>query len=353
MDISTIKSFILYRTREHASKNGKSSLLDEETFFGIIVVAINELLDLNKEAHTDSQKQLFEKTIAHIKDHVRTSFIEKEPTIYTDSLADNMSYIMVKFPSLIGDISNEIRFLYENFGIKRYDSDFTQERYKEILQNTINMFKQEFEILKDLEEYDEYEKYLKNNIEKHSGKKTTTGKSKYENLSINFIIESLERKVNNDKELNAILNSMKKLEVNFYITRNGLTIYPIILDLLIDTASIDFQFYLDRDIIQKNIEVWKQAKKAHIDRGFYTQNTFYRIDLIEQVSYRHSRSYLLHEYSQALEKEDKHVRKLFQNILYNTSENSKNSPQLPPDDFSDIKPRRFLLENTKMVLGKP
>jgi len=126
----------------------------------------------------------------------------------------------------------------------------------------------------------------------------------------------------------------------------------LLLDLLIDTAAIDFQFFLDKNIVQKNIEVWDEAKKAHLARGFYTQNTFHKIDFIEQVNYRRSRSYLLHEYSKELEKEDKHVRKLFQSILYNTSENSKNSPKLPPDDFSDIKPRRFLLENTKMVLGK-
>jgi hypothetical protein len=353
MDISAVKSFILYRAREHASKNGKASLLNEKTFFGIIVIAINELLDLNKEAHTDSQKKLFEKTIAHIKDHIRTSFREEKPTIYTDSLADNMSYIMVKFPTLLEDINYDIKFLYENFSVQKYDSDFIPEKHKEILQNTINIFKQEFEILKDLEEYDEYEKYLQNNIEKHSGKKTTTGKSKYENLSIDFIIESLERKVNNEKELNAILNSMQNLEVNFYITRDDLTIYPIILDLLIDTASIDFQFYLDREIIQKNIEVWKQAKKAHLDRGFYTQNTFHRIDLIEQVNYKRSRPYLLHEYIKGLHKEDSKVQKLFQTILYNTSENSKGSPSFPSEKFNDIKPRRFLLENTKMVLGKP
>lgn len=352
MDISAIKSFILYRAREHAYKNGKASLLNEETLIGIIFIAINELLDLNKEAHTDSQKKLFEKTIAHIKDHVRISFREKEPNIYTDSLADNMSYLMVKFPSLLEDINDDIKFLYENFGVKKYDSDFVPEQYKKMLQNTINIFKQEFEILKDLEEYVEYEKYLQNNINKHSGKKTTTGKSKYENISIDFIIESLERKVNNEKELNAILNSMKDLEVNFYIIRDGLPIYPIILDLLIDTASIDFQFYLDREIIQKNIEVWKQAKKAHLDRGFYTQNTYHRIDLIEQVKYPRSRIYLLHEYIEGLQKEDSKVQKLFQTVLYNTSENSKNSPQLPADNFIDIKPRRFLLENTKMVLGQ-
>lgn len=349
MDISAIKSFILYRAREYAFKNGKASLLNEEAFIGIIVVAINELLDLNKEAHTDAQKKLYEKTIAHIKDHSRLNLKENAPDIYTNSLADNMSYIIVKFPTLLGDINNDIKFLYENFGVKKYDSNFMPKRHKEIFQNTIDLFKKEFAILKNL---DEYEKYLQNNIEKHSGKKSTTGKSKYQNISIDFIIETLERKMSNEKELNAILNSMKNLEVNFYITRDNLDIYPIILDLLIDTASIDFQFYLDKELIQKNIEVWKQAKKAHLDRGFYTQNTFHRIDLIEQVKYPRSRIYLLHEYIEGLQKEDSKIQKLFQAVLYNTSENSKNSPQLPADNFIDIKPRRFLLENTKMVLGQ-
>lgn len=105
---------------------------------------------------------------------------------------------------------------------------------------------------------------------------------------------------------------MKNLKINFYIVLDNLTIYPIILDLLIDTASIDFQFYLDRDVIQKNIEVWNEAKKAHLARGFYTQNTFYKIDLIEKVNYRRSRSYLLHEYSKELQKEDsKTISKCF------------------------------------------
>lgn len=349
MDISAIKSFILYRAREHAFKNGKASLLNEEAFIGIIVVAINELLDLNKEAHTDAQKKSYEKTIAHIKDHSRSTFKENAPDIYTDSLADNMSYIIVKFPSLLGDIDNDIKFLHENFGVKKFDYVGEQ---KTILKNTIEIFKKEFEILKDIDEYNEYEKYLQDNIEQHSGKKSTTGKSKYENISIDFIIGALERKINNEKELNAILNSMKDLEVNFYTTRDSLTIYPIILDLLIDTASIDFQFYLDREVIQKNIEVWNQAKKAHLDRGFYTQNTFHRIDLIEQVNYKRPRIYLLHEYIKGLQKEDSKVQKLFQSVLYNTSENSKKSPQLPTDSFTAIKPRRFLLENTKMVLGQ-
>ena len=49
MDISAIKSFILYRAREHASNRGKASLLREESFFGIIVTATNELLDLKRE----------------------------------------------------------------------------------------------------------------------------------------------------------------------------------------------------------------------------------------------------------------------------------------------------------------
>ncbi len=53
-----------------------------------------------------------------------------------------------------------------------------------------------------------------------------------------------------------------------------------------------------------------------------------------------------------LQKEDSKVQKLFQSVLYNTSENSKKSPQLPTDSFATIKPRRFLLENTKMVLGR-
>jgi hypothetical protein len=37
MDISAIKSFILYRAREHASKHGKASLLNEEVFLVLLL----------------------------------------------------------------------------------------------------------------------------------------------------------------------------------------------------------------------------------------------------------------------------------------------------------------------------
>ena len=65
-----------------------------------------------------------------------------------------------------------------------------QKKYKEILQNTINIFKQEFKILKDLEEYDEYEKYLQDNIEKHSGKKPLRARV---NMKIFLLILLLSR----------------------------------------------------------------------------------------------------------------------------------------------------------------
>lgn len=352
MNFNVINSFILYRMREYACKNGKEAFLDTEVLLGTIVLGMNELLDLSKESHTDAQMSLFQKSINHLKNHSRLFVKENAPELYTDSLADNMSYVIAKLPAILQEIQPSIDYLYKNFGVKNYDSSYSQKKQKEILQNTVEIFKTKFEILKNLEEYDEYEQFLKDNIEKHSCKKSTTGKSKYENLSIYFIIESLERKINDHNELNAILDSMQNLDINFYIVLDNMTIYPIILDLLIDTASIDFLFYLDKDIVKKNIEVWNEAKKAHLSRGFYTKNTFYKIDLIEQVTYRRSRSYLLHEYSKELQKENKVVRKLFQSVLYNTSENSKYSPQLPTDDFANIEHRRFLLENTKMVLGK-
>lgn len=352
INISAIESFILYRAKEHAYKYGKETLLDIEVLLGIIASGVNELLDLNKESHTDVQTSSFQKSINNLKDHSRLFLKENAPELYTDSLADNMSFVIAKLPAILQEVQPSIDYLYKNFGVKNYDSGYSYKQQKEILQNTIEIFKTKFAILKDLDEYDEYEQYLKDNIEKHSGKKSTTGKSKYENLSIDFIIESLERKINDHNELNAILDSMQNLDINFYIVLDNMTIYPIILDLLIDTASIDFLFYLDKDIVKKNIEVWNEAKKAHLSRGFYTKNTFHKIDLIEQVTYRRSRSYLLHEYSKELQKENKMVRKLFQSVLYNTLENSKYSPQLPPEIFSDIEHRRFLLEITKIVLGK-
>lgn len=352
MTTGATEGMVLYRIREHVYKNGKESLLDIENLVGVIAIAMNELLDLDKESHSDRQTSLFQESIAPIKNRFRLSLKENAPELYTDSLADNLSFIRAYLPSILKEVQPSIDYLYESFGVKNYDCSLNPREQREILQNTIEVFKTKFKILKNFEEYDEYEKYLQESIEKHLNKKSTTGKSKYESLSIDFIIGTLERKINNEDELGFILNSMQNLNTNFYTVLDNKNIYPIILDLLIDTTVIDFQFFLDKSIIQKNIEVWDEAKKSHLKRGFYTQNTFYKIDFIEQVTYRRSRSYLLHEYSKELQKEDIVVRNLFQSVLYNTIENSKGSPKLPDDNFIDIKPRRFLLENTKIVLGK-
>ncbi len=353
MNLGAIKSFVLHNARCYAVKKGKECILDQEMQLGIIIEALHEFIELNKLIIKEDTAKLYEekKLDNEIYEITKYQLKQQFPELYSESLAYNIA-IIFNNEKIIEALVKELTIFHDNFGQITYDTYKNHDEKKQILKNTIMAFKKEFQLLKDDVGYDEYEKFIQKNIESRSSQKATTGKSKFEHLSIDFILGSIEIKINDEKECQSLLNSLVSIDANFYIKYNDMCIYPIILDLLVDTATIDYQFYLDKELIQSIIKEWKNANKAQKLRAFFSKLQFNKAEWIEQITYSLSRSYLLHEYIKTLEQDSKKIQNFFQNILYNNKENSKNSPKIPPEHFNKIAPRRFFLENTKMVLGK-
>lgn len=352
-NIFAMKSFVLDKARSCVAYSGIDCLLDKEMQYGIIAEALHELIEFGKENYAKEQKIKYEssKLNNEIYEEAKYQMAEQYPELYSEPLAYNLTLIAEQ-PQLLEEMLKNIKFFYNNFGKKKYDTNMSNNEKKQILQNTMTAFSKEFQLLKDEIDYDEYEKFIQNNIESRSAKKATTGKSKFEHLSIDFILASMERKISDENELKLVLSSLVSIDANFYIKYENINIYPVILDLLVDTVSVDYQFYLDKELIQSIIREWKNAKTAQNLRTFFSNLQFFKMEWVEQITYPRSRSYLLHEYINILEQDPKKVQNFFQNILYNTKENSKHTPRLPPKHFDKIVPRRFFLQNTKMVLGK-
>lgn len=353
MNLGAMKSFVLHKARLCAKINGRDCLQKDGKQICIIISGLNELIEISRENFPEYKNKNYN---INTEDNdfysLIESIIDKECPEISNLVSRYNVALIFKNPKIIDHLKKELDSIYINFGQKKYDTNMDNDEKKQILQNTITAFSKEFQLLKDGVDYNEYEKFIQKNIENHSLQKATTGKSKFEHLSIDFILGSMERKIDDEKELKSIFKSLESIDTNFYIKYDNMNIYPIILDLLVDTVGIDYQFYLDKKLIQNNISAWSHAKKAQQNRGFFLGLQFYKIEWIEQITYSLSRSYLLHEYIKTLEQDPKKIQNFFQNILYNNKENSKNSPKIPPEHFNKIAPRRFFLENTKMVLGK-
>jgi len=348
-----MKSFVLHKARLCAKINGRDCLQKDGKQICIIISGLNELIEKSRENFPEYKNKNYN---INTEDNdfysLIESIIDKECPEISNLVSRYNVALIFKNPKIIDHLKKELDSIYINFGQKKYDISMDNDEKKQILQNTITAFSKEFQLLKDGVDYDEYEKFIQKNIESRSAKKATTGKSKFEHFSIDFILASMERKISDEKELKLILSSLVLIDANFYIKYDNINIYPAILDLLVDTVSIDYQFYLDKELIQTIIKEWKNANKAQKLRAFFSKLQFNKMEWIEQITYSLSRSYLLHEYIKTLEQDPKKIQNFFQNILYNNIEHSKHTPRLPPEHFDKIAPRRFFLENTKMVLGK-
>jgi len=393
MNNKVIESNILYRAREYAFKKGKSSLLGIEARLGVLAATYNELLNLNKETYTKNQMHTFQENSKGIKDVVIQSISELAPDMYTKSLADNMAYIANNLDTIYPKYQHLFQSTYENFGKKTHDTSLGDDEKKTALKTTLMLFQEELDAIKRDDEYDEYpeyENFIQKLIEKYKAfnkrrkryefgtrekeeclkkcsddypfdkkefeecKKYVTEKStiKLQHQLMSHVIGSLEQKLEDDKSIDTILESMEAIDVNFVAKHNGKTFYPIMFDILTDVATVEFNSFLDKDIIQKNIgSVWGKTKNAQERRGFYTQNTFYRLEYLNSTGYRSIRSQILYEYTNLLQADAKKVQKLFGNILYDSA-NSKKSPAIKNKWSDEIKTRRFFMEKTKMVLGK-
>jgi len=393
MNNKVIESNILYRAREHVFKNGKSSLLDFETQIGIIAVTYNEFINYKKETYTKEQMNMLKEKGQNMIDVMSKNILELAPKMYTKSLSDNMAYLANNINKIHPKYKHLFQSTYENFGKKIYDDSLGDAEKKAALKNTLMLFQKEIDAIKRDDEYNEYPEYensIHQLIEEYEAfnkkrKKYNFGKLKKDDCLrkcyddylfskkefeeckkhipekstiklkhqlMSYVIESLEQKLEDTKSIDAILESMKAIDVNFVTIHDGKTFYPIMFDILTDVAMVEFNSFLDKDITQKNIgSMWEQTKKAQERRGFYTQDSFYKLEYLNSTGYRNIRSQILYEYTNVLQADAQKVQKLFGSILYNSA-NSKKSPAIKDKWVDEIKTRRFFMENTKMVLGK-
>lgn len=294
-----LESFVLYIARDMIVKQGKSVLEDEEKFYGIIVQAFIEM-DRVQNKPIKSNKEYVQMTINSSK----------------------FNYMQQK-----------LLFLYDNLDQKKFDTRFDLEEKKRIMKNSIAIFEIFFQDLK--QNYD-YQKFSDDNKESKIG---------------DYIIYYLNLKIENKKELIKILHSMENIQMNFIINYNGQNIYPIITDLLIDIVAAEYQWSIDKNLNQKIIEEWGEAKEAYKERKKFGFIDFTKIELIEKIKYHNLRPFILAEYARILNIEKKELRKFMQHILYHDVGNHKNTPKLEFDIINDISRRPFLLEKTKFVIG--
>ena len=296
-----LASFVSYITRDAIKQHGtKDILLNENIAFGIIPLALMEM------------------------DRTSNKSIMSNEAYVHKTLKDSRFQDMVKL----------IQHIHSNFNKKNWDTNFTIDEKKTILQNSITAIKPTIEDLKENHNYKEYEK--------------TNSELKVADK----IIENLEVKLKEQQDVMKILKSLENIEMNFWIEDlSGKRIYPIVSDLLEDIILLEFSFATDKVLIQKIIEEWKNAQKSQKERDFFTYATYTKIEFIEQVKFKNTRRYLLAEYKRTFNVDEKKLRSFMQHILYYNIENHKRTPGL---DFNidNIPPRPFLLERTKNIVGE-
>lgn len=321
--------------------------------YGIVGVAYDNYMEDKKQNMSTKEKNERERKSLNnlIHDKMKKIIAKISSFFYSDSLVTNMTEL-AKDKNNFTIFYPLIDFVFDNFNKKVFDTNYTQDEKKQILSNTLNVAENLFGVYKDEAEYGEYTKYLLN--EEKSGQSNdnkTTKKSKSQHRQLSYVIDSIRSKINDKKQFNIMLQSMVDISSNYILNCKEKTIYPIVLDLLLDTFSLEYQYYIDKEIKQKNIETWKNIKKAQKIRNIFSDKLYSSLSFIEQVKYTGLRSYILHRYITATGQDSKKMQKFFQQILYTTSENSKNSPKIEDGKFENVEPIRFMMNYSKIVLG--
>lgn len=321
--------------------------------YGIVCVAYDNYMEDKKQNMSTKEKNERERKSLNnlIHDKMKKIIAKISSFFYSDSLVTNMTEL-AKDKNNFTIFYPLIDFVFDNFNKKVFDTNYTQDEKKQILSNTLNVAENLFGVYKDEAEYGEYTKYLLN--EEKSGQSNdnkTTKKSKSQHRQLSYVIDSIRSKINDKKQFNIMLQSMVDISSNYILNCKEKTIYPIVLDLLLDTFSLEYQYYIDKEIKQKNIETWKNIKKAQKIRNIFSDKLYSSLSFIEQVKYTGLRSYILHRYITVTGQDSKKMQKFFQQILYTTSENSKNSPKIEDGKFENVEPIRFMMNYSKIVLG--
>ena len=145
---------------------------------------------------------------------------------------------------------------------------------------------------------------------------------------------------------------MEKGEIHFYLEYpDKIKVFPVVVDLLLDTFTLEYSWAIDDDIIKHILPIWYTFKRSHL-KSKKLEYTFYeKIDFIKAVRYDRLRMFILAEYARTLNIERKAFRKFMQHILYANLLGSKNTPAALDLEKIGIGQRIFLMENTKLVVG--
>jgi hypothetical protein len=297
-------SFVLNRARETIKKHGKLVLMDPRVRLAIVAEALEDM-DIVTDQHLKAKR-----------DYVANA---------------------LKHPEYI-DVCDNILFLYQNYSVKKFAS---RDQLEEIFANSIKTFKLLFEDLSDQLDY----KINEELVSQHN--------DIIEDIETRFITESEgDNRTYTKKERNKLYRAMEKGDIHFYIEfRDKIKVFPVVVDLLLDTFTLEYSWTIDDDIIKHNLTIWDTFKSSH-SKSRKLEYTFYeKIDFIKIIRYDRLRMFILAEYARTLNIEHKAFRKFMQHILYANLVGSKNSPKDLDLDKIGIGKRIFLMETTKLVVG--
>ncbi len=296
-------SFALNRARETIKKHGKLVLMAPTVRLAIVAEALGDM-DIVTDQHLKSQSD------------------------YLDNAVKHPEYV---------DVCDRILFLYQNHSIKKFAS---RDQLEEIFTNSIKMFKLLFEDLSDQLDYKTNEELVSqhNNIIK--------------DIETRFITESEgDNRTYTKRERNKLYRAMQKGAIHFYIEdRNKIKVFPVVVDLLLDTFTLEYSWTIDNDIIKHNLAKWDTFKSSHSKSRKLEYKFYEKIDFIKVVQYDRLRMFILAEYARTLNIERKEFRKFMQHILYGNLLGSKNSPKDLDLEKIGIGKRIFLMENIKLII---
>ena len=296
-------SFVLNRARETIKKHGKLVLMDPRVRLAIVAEALGDM-DIVTGQHLKSKSD------------------------YSDNAVKHPEYI---------DVCDNILFLYQNHSIKKFAS---RDQLEEIFTNSIKMFKLLFEDLSDQLDYKTNEELVSqhNNI--------------IEDIETRFITESEgDNRTYTKRERNKLYRAMEKGAIHFYIEdRDKIKVFPVVVDLLLDTFTLEYSWTIDDDIIKHNLAKWDTFKSSHSKSRKLEYKFYEKIDFIKVVHYDRLRMFILAEYARTLNIERKEFRKFMQHMLYGNLLGSKNSPKDLDLEKIGIGKRIFLMENTKLII---
>jgi len=272
-------------------------------------------------------KAIFEKYANAIPATIAESLKKLDMHNYLPTKSDKEylsdAYTLANYDELVLWAKHAVHF-HKN---KQYDDTLSLEMKKELLQNTVNLLRQEFirssNITKDNES---------KLIQKHKE-----------------ILENLELKINDNTSLNKILKILGRLELNFYINFEETPFYPIIIDILRDSFTHQYVSYDIRTILQAMSTVYSDIKKEQKETKLLLSDMYNKIEFFEHVKHNQVLGYVLYDHAQKLDIDVKKYRELYKEILYYIPNNHRHSP---PD--IDIKKSKHLfvadLEFTKLVI---